>query len=232
MLNKTLNANKMKKLRFCLFFMIQPLCAEKIFAKNQEYRRGTQSGYEVTEEYDGNNYKKTYRGGEIRDKELVSVGNISAKDLKQISMRRESLNLWGYEFGPYYSQNLNSKAMMYAISMTNHREVGLNAEIRTRFGGAWSEDGKAYLGSATVGGAYIPMLQDVSPLFGAEFGFGVYKGDDVKSVAGFSGALLFGVRLFRTSNTQMEILVRYEQSIKENEKGRPVSYGAGLAVLL
>ena len=161
------------------------------------------------------------------------VGNIQDYEVNQLKKRRKSLNLWGFGFGPSWSRHLESKAMMYSASLTHHREVHEHGELRIRFGAGGAEDGSAYQGSATLGGAFFPFTGDITPLIGAEFGFGITSGKElnVRETSGYTGAGIVGVRFFRTSDTQMELTFRYESLVKENEKGRPAHWGAQISIL-
>ena len=161
----------------------------------------------------------------------LKVGQIPASRVSELESRRHALRLWGISFGPYATRDLDSDAMVYALAITRHREVTEQGEIRMRFGGGIAEDGSAHTVSATMGAAYLPMLGDITPMLGAEFGFGHDGGKNVKGAEGFVGAALAGVRFFRTANSHMEIAARYESMIRRQDGRRPATFGAQLGVL-
>lgn len=177
--------------------------------------------------------QKSYTGNSrlLADNSL-RVGKIKSSQVGGLTRRRNSFNLMGYGFGPYSSSNLGTDALMYGLSITNHREVSEYGELRLRGGFQISEDGKASSGTLTVGGAFLPFTGDVTPLLGGEFGFGAARGKDVKTKAGFAWAGIIGMRFFRTSSSHLEIAGRYESVLKKNEKGSPASYGLQVSLLL
>ena len=163
----------------------------------------------------------------------LEVGSIDHYEMDQISTRRHSLNLSSIAFGPAQPINLGTSDMMYSLSLSGHREVTEHAEVRIRWGGEFSESGSAYGSSATLGAAFFPLRGNLTPIVGAEFGFGFFGGRNVNKItSGFIGSAIFGVRLFRTSDTQMEAVGRYSLLRKKNDIGNPGSFGVQLAVLL
>lgn len=163
------------------------------------------------------------------------VGSVDQEEVDQIRRRRRSLSLVGISFGPCGSSRLKSSSMQYGLDMTNHREVHENGELRIRGGGSVADDGSVRRGSLGLGGAFFPFRGDLTPFVGAELGVGSVWGRYVetgpKSVSGFTLAAMGGLRLFRTSDTQMELAGRYEVVLKANDYGRPGTWGASLAVL-
>ena len=149
------------------------------------------------------------------------------------SLKTTSPILMGYGIGPYFSSNLGSDVVMYALSATHHREVAENGEVRLRGGVSFGEDMNTILTSATIGGGFLPIEGEYSPIVGGEFGLAWSKADGgLKNSAGFSGAVFVGYRLFRGTDTNLEVTARYELIFKNNAKGNPGVYGIQVALLM
>lgn len=161
-----------------------------------------------------------------------TVGNISSSDVNRISTRREALHLVGGSFGPTGSQNMESDALYYGVSLTGHWETTEHGEVRLRGGADFAEDGRSFDVSASIGGAFFLFTHDVSPLVGADVGFGYAAGKGLSDALGFSGGVFAGVRLFRTSKAQLELLVRYHGLMAKNQNGRPAFYGMSVGLLI
>ena len=105
-------------------------------------------------------------------------------------------------------------------------------EMQLRLNGSFAEDGSVHASVISMGAAYLPLTGDITPVFGANFGFGYASGKQIKLSGGFSGSAQVGVRFFRTAQNQMELSGRYESVFKGNDLGFPAIYGIQLAVLL
>ena len=189
---------------------------------------------DLAEKYTNDTQVLKYQQGKLRAQNYLQVGSISPSRVGELTSRRSSLNLWGYGIGPYYAHHLGSNAMMYSVAATNHREVSEYGEVRIRVGAGVAEDGEFHTSSLSLGGAYMPFTGDATPLLGAELGLAYAAGKKIDTTAGFAGALLFGFRFFRTSNTHLELSGRYESFFNKNEDSKkiPATFGAQLSVLI
>ena len=187
-------------------------------------------------------FAKKSGAGELRTAQMSrvwmadrQVGSIDDDELDQIRRRRRSLSLFGLSFGPFWSSELDSSSMQYGLDLTNHREVSEHGELRIRAGGSFAEDGTVRRGSMSLGGAFFPLRGDFTPVFGAGLGAGSVWGEKIrrgkKTLTGFTLSAFGGLRFFRTSDTQMELVGHYELMLKENEYGRPATWGASLSIV-
>ena len=193
----------------------------------------TRSGLDIAEKYTDDSQVLRYQQGRLRAQNDLQVGRITSSQITDLKRRRSSLNLWGYGLGPYYAHHLGSNVMMYSVAATNHREVSEFGEVRIRVGANVAEDGEFHTASLSLGGAYMPFAGDVTPLLGAELGLAYAAGKKIETNSGFAGALLFGLRFFRTSNTHLELSGRYESFFNRNEGEKiPATFGMQLSVLL
>ncbi|MGE3757272.1 MAG: hypothetical protein AB7H97_05925 [Pseudobdellovibrionaceae bacterium] len=148
------------------------------------------------------------------------VGEIDYADTDQMTKRIQSKDFNSFFIGPAASDKIGDNKMLYTLSVGKHWEATPIAEIRGIFRGAFNGNGQ-YV-SAGLGASYIPITTDISPIFGAEVGYGYANGkkDDVKvSKGGFAGGVHAGVRLFRTSSTQLEISLNYNTIFVEGNPG-------------
>jgi len=162
-------------------------------------------------------------------KHKPQVGDIQDDEIDRIDRRVKSHKFTSFGFGPFGSSTSNKGGIMYGLSYGKHWEANETGEIRFDVQAA-ANSASQFLG-LELGYGYMPFTGDISPIFGAELGAGVaryHKGDDSKNAAGFSGGVLTGLRLFRTSDTQLELLASYHAVFAE---ATPGIYGLQLRIL-
>ncbi len=133
------------------------------------------------------------------------VGNISYEEQKQVITRVESLSLTSISFGPAFANDMNNDDLFYSLHFGYHWEPSTHAEIRLNVDGALASKNEGNWLSGSLGGAWFLLTSDISPVIGAEFGYGYAHIDRVPDASGFMVGGFVGVRLFRTSNAQMSI---------------------------
>lgn len=141
--------------------------------------------------------KKTYN---------PQVGEIEEPQVRKYQRRHESLNLTSLGFGPFSSSKIGENGILYGFSYGKIWETSDVWEIRGD--GLLSINGKGLLVSAGIGPSWIPMTGNFSPFIGGQLGLGYAKGNE-DSEANFSGQFNVGLKMFRLSNAQMEILGSY-----------------------
>lgn len=72
----------------------------------------------------------------------------------------------------------------------------------------------------------MPVRSSISPLIGAEFGGGFSSGE--RSGGGFTVSGYGGIRLFRLSDAQLELLGSYTAVLAQNAAG---AFGVQLGIL-
>lgn len=141
----------------------------------------------------------------LSKKKRAQVGEMQDEDLDQLERRIRARDFWSFSFGPSYlsdpKEDISDK-MLYGASFARHWEVSSLGEIRARLAGAGGSSGSAFSGG--LGGAWLPIRTEISPLLGGEFGVGRISGKEAQS--GFTAGIYGGVRLFRLSDIQMEIV--------------------------
>lgn len=161
----------------------------------------------------------------------LEVGAIADDDVNTIVKRQTALNLSGYSLGPAFSLH-DSKESLYQLAYTNHREASFNGEVRIRMGLTFGDGSEFYALGGTIGGAYFFSRSSASPFVGGAFGLGTAYSEKGKSVSGFVGSAMTGVRFFRTSTTQLELSLRFDVLLKEDaDDDMPSTVGIGLGVL-
>lgn len=189
-------------------------------------QKGTETVVEeTTEVLEGKTVKKT-RSGKVKQRQgEPQVGDLEDDEIEQVVRRQKSLNLTAFGFGPYTSSNIGNDKLLYGISFGKHWEVTTTGEIFADISAVLNEKG-SFLNSA-LGFAFLPMTGQVSPVIGAGLGMG-YGDGDLRDKGGFSGEFILGARLFRLSQTQMEIIGNYSTLFTEGTLG---VVGAQLRVL-
>ena len=157
------------------------------------------------------------------------VGDIRPEEVKRVNTRIESHHFTTFGFGPYGSSTSNKGGMMYGLSYGRTWEGSETGEIRFDINGAANSDSQFF--NLGLGYGFIPSTEDISPIIGGELGLGYagYKKDgDSKSRGGFTAGAFGGIRFFRTADTQLELLAKYNAVIAEDSPG---VYGIELRLL-
>jgi hypothetical protein len=158
-----------------------------------------------------------------------TVGDIQDDEIERIDRRVKSHSFTSFGFGPFGSSTSNEGGIMYGLSYGKTWEANETGEIRFDLQGA-ANSASQFFGLG-LGYGYLPFTGDISPILGAELGFagaGYKIGGDSKSAAGFGGTALLGIRFFRTSDTQLELLSSYHAVFAGDTPG---VYGLQLRIL-
>lgn len=156
------------------------------------------------------------------------VGEIGPEDQERVRARVNTLDLTSVSFGPGWASDINNDDLFYALHVGRNWEVSTKAEIRLNFDGAWASKNEGTWLSGTVGAGWLVTVEDISPVLGAEFGYGYAHADGLPDPSGFVIGGFAGVRFFRTATAQMS-LEGYFQTILENEN--PVLTGIRVGIL-
>lgn len=157
------------------------------------------------------------------------VGEIYQEDQSRVVSRVETLALWSFNFGPGGGSNVGNSNMFYNVSVGRHWEVNPNAEIRAIGDVNMASANKGSVTSLTMGGSWLTSTSDISPLIGADFGYGIATGEGRDTMSGFALGAHAGVRLFRTAKTQMSVEANMRTILVKDDK--PVFYGLQLGIL-
>ena len=199
----------------------QALCQTSGFVEDSQKRTTIREGTDNqgNREYQIQEGRVKPRQGERR------VGEIYEDDRDRVASRVRSLKLWSISIGPAIASGINNNNMFYAFGVDRNWDVQEQAEMRvSAFGVVPSRETGSFL-MASLGGSYFFSRNDISPVIGADLGFGTAVGTDVKRASGFAGGLRAGLRFFRTSETQISIEGYYRTVFAEQTPGV-----AGLAI--
>lgn len=163
------------------------------------------------------------------DDSPARVGELSSRQMARVRERVEVLKLWSFSFGPAGAANMNNDHLMYELTLARHWETNENAEIRANLHTTIPSQGMASFTSFGIGGSWLLSRYDISPIVGAEFGYGYAMIPRETDKSGFSVGGHAGVRFFRTAAAQMG-LEAYLKSILSGG-AMPVDYGLALSVL-
>lgn len=179
---------------------------------------------------DGGNRNGERRGQNEGRQGGPRVGEINEGETRKLKKRIEALRLTSLGIGPFGSSQVESNPLNYGFSYYKHFEAGVNGEILLGATAAFSGTSSFLFGG--VGGNYLFSPEDVSPVAGAEFGLGAahYTKDSATTIneSGFAAKFNGGVRFFRTSDAQMEILASYTTLFSSSHPG---FYGVEVRVL-
>lgn len=156
------------------------------------------------------------------------VGEISPYEQERVRTRVNTLDLTSVSFGPGWASDINNDDLFYVVHLGRNWEVNTNAEIRLNFDGAFASKNEGNWLSGTIGAGWIPSVEDISPVVGAEFGYGYAHADALSDPSGFVVGAFAGVRFFRTATAQMS-LEGYFQTILEDES--PMLSGIRIGIL-
>jgi hypothetical protein len=155
------------------------------------------------------------------------VGELRTEDTDRVQRRVETLNLWELGFGGGSGDNMNLDNGLYAFNVARHWEVNPNAEMRAT--GFLSSSFEGAYSSLSVGGAWLPLTTDISPIVGGDFGLGYAAIDQRGGQSGFALGAFGGARLFRTARAQMSIEGYYRTLLAPGSDARV--YGMTLGAL-
>jgi hypothetical protein len=169
---------------------------------------------------------------EIRDGKKVrtirkSTSNSQYDESLQEPQRKKAMKNTVFGFGPFGRSTLGEGKLNYGFTWGKRWEVAPKAEISSSLLAVINSDGSVWNGGLGIN--FIPMATEVSPLIGAELGLGAASGLNGKDGgAGFSGQINAGARMFRSSETQMEVVASYTGVFGVDAPG---AYGLMLKVL-
>lgn len=156
------------------------------------------------------------------------VGNISYEDQERVRSRVQTLDLTSLAFGPSWGSDVNNSDLFYSLHVGRNWEVNPNAEVRASLDGAIASTNEGLWLSGTVGAGWLMTTDDISPVLGAEFGYGYAHVDGLPDPAGFVLGGFAGVRLFRTATTQMSVEGFFQTILKYEN---PVMAGLRVGIL-
>ncbi len=156
------------------------------------------------------------------------VGEITPEEQERVRTRVNTLDMTSVAFGPGWASDINNDNMFYVLHIGRNWEVSTNAEIRLNFDGAFASKNEGNWLSGTVGAGWLASVEDVSPVLGAEFGYGYAHADRMTDPSGFVLGGFAGVRFFRSATAQMS-LEGYFQTFLKNEN--PILTGIRLGIL-
>gem|GEM_PF-5758489 len=183
---------------------------------------------ETIHEDEAGNKERWMRTGKIKNREgAPRVGQIYDEDKERIRNRILALDLWSFSFGPGKATGLANENSFYTFTFGRHWEVTENAEIRSLGNIFLPSKGSGYMLGYSLGGSYFFSTTDISPVLGADLGIAAAQSDNGSSTQ-FSGGFHGGLRFFRTSNTQMQ-LIAFTHTIFDNKN--PSVIGLQLGVL-
>ena len=196
-----------------------------------QYQDDSAYGTERTIEKKGDKTIIRERGGKLNERKGgPKVGQINEGETTKIEKRIKSLRLTSLGLGPYGSAQVDGHPMNYGFSYYKHFEAGVHGEILV--GTTMAFSGHSSFGIFGVGGNYFFSDEELSPLVGGEFGYGFARYDktasESKSEAGFAGRIEGGLRIFRTSDAQLEFLASYTTVFSSSTPG---FYGLEVRIL-
>lgn len=142
--------------------------------------------------------------------------------------KTEAVRLAFGGFGPAGFANMGESNIAYDFfggllwEVNPQAAIKVEADITTDFS-------NATMITANLGANFYPLVQDISPVFGALFGFGYANG--TSNEFGFDVGVSGGVILFRTANTQMTIEGHGVFLLNEMEDGYPTKFGGRIGII-
>lgn len=166
----------------------------------------------------------------------AKIGEITQEETTKLTRRTESLDFRTYSLGAASFNNLKSSQKNipsiyfgtgYQYDVTEQSAIRLNGEIAWRQDPAW-----ASMWGVNIGFGYYFRNAQVAPFMAFDFGYGGAICSGLSSVVGMTYGAQLGLGMFRTSNKQMNISLRYLHLSKDNGSGSPVLLGFMISALL
>lgn len=142
---------------------------------------------------------------------------------------------WTLGFGPFVPRKLGSDKAMYGVSGGRVWDVNPRASVKIIGEGAFSSGsgGARFIDVGAGANYYLQQSNaETAPYVTADFGYGIADDVDDRSAEGFSFGTGFGVQFFRTTETTLDVLLRYAVVLDDVEgtDANPSIIGARLAV--
>lgn len=149
--------------------------------------------------------------------------------------RREVARSYGLiSFGPASFHKLGIHEAGQYLSYQHIWETTPYAAIRAGGEGAFfsGADESASMLNASLGANFYFTPTSFSPYLGFDFGYGHAATSDsfANDVHGWTGGLVAGLALFRTSSVQMHVTGRYSRVFVDNRRGQPSHASLGIGV--
>ncbi|MBX3019575.1 MAG: hypothetical protein KF767_16930 [Bdellovibrionaceae bacterium] len=157
------------------------------------------------------------------------VGEIYNEDVHRVVKRVEPLNMTSLGLGPAVVGKIGNESVFYSLQLARHFEVNPWAEMRLGVGTALAGEGSGSYNHLAVGASWFSTNEDISPLFGGEFGLGMFTAQGRDGGAGFHAGLHGGVRFFRTARAQLGLEFFGKMIFHKDDK--PVMGGAMVTAL-
>ena len=201
------------KLFLTVFVMLSLTVVAQEQSDSEEIQPGSESMIKkTTEEKDGVTTETVHAGKVKSRKGGPKVGQIEDSETGKFKKRFESLNLSAFGFGPYTGQNVGNNKVMYGLSFGKIWDLKEAWEIRADLFGAFNSVGSFI--NFGLGPDYIFNDGDISPFLGGQLGYGFAKADDTIKGSFYAQANL-GLKMFRLSTTQLEVLGSYSMLLVE-----------------
>lgn len=158
----------------------------------------------------------------------------SPRAVEIIPTKQTKATQWMVGLGPFISRNLKSDRAMYNL-MGGHRwNVNPRTSIHTIVEAAYSSSGdQAQVYNFAVGGNYyIPGDDDTAPFVTVDLGYGMARDAYGNRGDGISLGTGVGFEFFRTTSTNLDLLLRYSMILDDTspESGVPAVVGLRVGI--
>lgn len=141
---------------------------------------------------------------------------------------------WMVGFGPFLSRRLSADVAMYNGMFGHKWNLNPRASVKAMGEMTFSsgKDSAQVYNVAAGGNYYLPGNDDTALYFTGDMGYGVAKDAGGNTGEGFSLGTGAGVEFFRTTQTTLDLLLRYSVIFDSTQpgSGNPAIIGARMAV--
>jgi hypothetical protein len=153
----------------------------------------------------------------------------------QPAITDRKVSYWTVGFGPAVSARLEDDSVMYSFMAGHTWDINPRAEMKVLAEANLSsgDEGARFFNIGTGANFFLPeTTPDTAPFVTADIGYGMAEDASNDDADGFSVGLGAGFQFFRTTQTTMDVLVRYVRVLDEVDRGdsNPSVLGARLAV--
>ncbi len=166
------------------------------------------------------------------------IGDVTEIEASAGARRKETQKHWFFGFGPFGASNMGTSGTLYNLDIAYAWDIN-TYQLKIFYDGTvpgsnsptsvTTSSGQTVnvtsLGDIGLGLNYYIRDTDMAPFVSGDFGYGGNS-----SVSSFIGGIGAGIGLFRTSNINMEVALRYAYMFNSTPIGNPSVYGARLGL--
>ncbi len=164
----------------------------------------------------------------------ANQGGTTAGRTIDVLPANRKVSYWSIGVGPFFPHRLQNNTVMYDIAAGHAWDINPRAGVKVTAEGNFSSGAQTgtFLNFSTGANYYVRTLgYDTAPYFTGDMGYGFARSAEQQTAEGFSLGVGAGFEFFRTTETTLDLLFRYNIILNTIAgEGYPSVLGARLAV--